>query len=103
MDGWVHGLEEWIGCVHWMDKMNILWRIEMLLSNARNIQAQNNKTKGSRNPLLGNGSANTPTKIDYRWKRCFLFGPCKMVIRKTIRAIQLVEGWQFSGVMYGRL
>jgi hypothetical protein len=74
-----------------------------MLGNARNIHASNNKTTGLCNPFLGNGSVNTPITIEYCWKRCFLFGPYNVVVRKTIRENQSVEGWQFSGFMYGRL
>jgi hypothetical protein len=34
-------------------------------------------------PLLGNGSVNTfAYNNSYCWKRCFILGPCKGIIRK---------------------
>jgi hypothetical protein len=56
--------------------------------------------------FLGNGSVNTfpwqrilTQQYSYCWKRCFLLGPCKGFIRKTVGATQSVE----SSVLYGRL
>jgi hypothetical protein len=44
--------------------------------------ARNNRT-GLCNPILSNGSVNTPLQQQsYCWKGCFLFGPCKVVIKK---------------------
>jgi hypothetical protein len=68
-----------------------LCKQQPLLGNARNVHTCNNKTTGLCYLFLGNGSVNTHTTIEYFWTRCFLFGPCKVVIRKTIRAIQLAE------------
>jgi hypothetical protein len=36
-------------------------------------------------------------------ERCFLFGPCKVVIKKKTRVTSSVEGWQFSRALQGRL
>jgi hypothetical protein len=35
-------------------------------------------------------ATNLNTTIEYCWKWCFLIGPCKVVIRKTVGATQLV-------------
>jgi hypothetical protein len=48
-------------------------------------------------PLLGNGAVNTPLqRQSYCWKRCFLYGPWRVVMLKTIGAIQLVVSWELS-------
>jgi hypothetical protein len=60
------------------------------------------KRWGYANPFQSNGLVNMPT-TEYYWKWCFLLGPCKVVIRKTIRAIQSVEGWLLRRALYGRL
>jgi hypothetical protein len=66
-----------------------------LLGNACNLHARNNRTTVLCNPFLSNGYVNTSLQQwSYCWKRCFLFDPCKVVIRKTTGAIQLVEGWK---------
>jgi hypothetical protein len=54
------------------------------LGNARNIHARNNRKTMLCNPFLSNGSVNTRLQQGYCWKWCFLFGTCKVVIRKTI-------------------
>jgi hypothetical protein len=50
--------------------------------------ARNNKTMGLCDLFLGNGSVNIP------WKRCFLFSPCTVVIRKTIKAVTCYPVWR---------
>jgi hypothetical protein len=56
-----------------------------LISNARNMYVRNSRTTTLCSRFLDNGLVNTPLQQwSYCWKRCFLFGPCKMVIRKTI-------------------
>jgi hypothetical protein len=68
-----------------------------LLGNARNSRTM------LCNLFLSNGLVNMHVQHSYCWKRCFLFSPCKVVTKKTIKAIQLGEGWQFSWTLQGRL
>jgi hypothetical protein len=57
-----------------------------------------------RNPFLSNGSVNTPLhQQSYCWRLCFLFCPCKLVIKKRIGATSLIESCQFSWAVQGRL
>jgi hypothetical protein len=46
---------------------------------------------GKQVPMATNTHA---TVYSYCWKRCFLLGPCRVVIRKTIGATQLVVSWK---------
>jgi hypothetical protein len=39
----------------------------------------------------------------YCWKQCFLFGLCKVVIKKRIGVTSSVEGWKFSWALQGKL
>jgi hypothetical protein len=64
-----------------ISKTLLLWRIDALLTK---YLERNNETKVA--ALQRRGKHNS-----YRWKRCFLLGPCKGVIRKTIEATQSVE------------
>jgi hypothetical protein len=52
---------------------------------------------GSKHPFLGNGSVNKFLRQGihiqqqrYCWKLCFILGPCKRVIRKTVGAAESV-------------
>jgi hypothetical protein len=60
----------------------IMWCIDPLLSSdsvnsGRLVGNVSNKRTGLCNPFVTNGSVNTPC-----WKRCFLFGSCKVGIKK---------------------
>jgi hypothetical protein len=44
------------------------------------------------NPFLSNGSVKTCLQqCGYCWKRCFVFGPCKVVRGETVGTIQLMS------------
>jgi hypothetical protein len=71
-------------CIIWITDSVDKWTVNEwpLLGNACDRHARNNRTTRLCNPFLRNGSVNTATTIGYCWKPCFLFGPCRVVIKK---------------------
>jgi hypothetical protein len=75
-----------------------LYKQRPLLGNVRNVHSRNSRTTGLCNPFLGNESVNTPLQQwSYCWKRCFLFGPCEVLIKKRIGATSSVKCWALQG------
>jgi hypothetical protein len=93
----------------------LLWRIDPLLSdNSVNssrcyvkpatYKHATREQRGFCNPFLSNGSVNTPLhRQNYCWKMCFLFGPCRVFIKKKIGTAISVEDWHFGWDLEGRL
>jgi hypothetical protein len=77
-----------------------MWHVQPLICNRRInkgvMQTASRQLIGKQVP----GATNTNTIIELFWKRRFLLGPCKLVIRKTNGATQLVESCQLLRVEF---